>query len=787
MSVTEIFDNMEYGPAIESAKAAQDWLDSHDRSFDLFVAGKWQKASGGSFKSTNPANGEFLADIGLGNAGDIDKAVKAASKAMGKWQSLSCHARAKYLYALARLVQKHARILAVLETLDNGKPIRESRDIDIPLVARHFYHHAGWAQLLDDEFAGFKPLGVVGQIIPWNFPLLMLAWKIAPALAAGNVVVLKPAEYTPLTALYFCELCQKAGIPEGVINIVTGDGETGKALVAHQAISKIAFTGSSEVGKYITRETAGTGKQLTLELGGKSPFILFDDADIDSAIEGIVDAIWFNQGEVCCAGSRLLVQEGIAETVYAKLRQRMSKLRIGNPLDKTIDIGALADEVQLHQVQAMVDQGVDEGASLWQPDITLPNSGCYIRPGLLTDIDPASTLVQEEIFGPFLVAMSFRTPSEAIALANNSKYGLAASIWSENINTALDMAAEVKAGVVWINSTNQFDAACGFGGFRQSGYGREGGREGMYSCLKPSGLKAKKLGIFKPAKLKTTSPKPGQIDRTAKHYIGGKQCRADNGQSIPVINADGSLAGEVADGSRKDIRNAVEAATRATGWSRATAHLRAQIIYYIAENLQIRADELANRIRTMTGTSAKKASREVEQSIETIFTCAAWADKYDGAVHSPPVRNVAIAMNEPLGVLGIVAPQDNPLLGLVSLIFPAIATGNRVVVIPSDIHPLAATDFYQVLETSDLPAGVVNIVTGEQCALAKTLSQHDEVSGIWYFGNPQAVKTVQYEAAANLKQIWTHDGFETDWQSADIRQFLRKATQVKNIWIPYGA
>ena len=421
-----------------------------------------------------------------GNEKDVDKAVKAAKKAQADWAGLSGHQRARYLYALARQVQKHSRLLAVLETLDNGKPIRETRDLDIPLVARHFYHHAGWAQLLEDEFPGYEPVGVCGQIIPWNFPLLMLAWKVAPALAAGNTVVLKPAEFTPLTALVFAELCQTVGLPPGVFNLVTGDGTTGALLVEHNDVDKLAFTGSTEVGRSIREASAGSGKKLSLELGGKSPFIVFEDADLDSAVEGVVDAIWFNQGEVCCAGSRLLVQEGIAEKTYDKLRARMEKLRVGSPLDKAVDMGAVVASVQLQKIRSLVEEGKASGASCWQPSWGVPEEGYFYPPTLFTEVEPASKLAQVEIFGPVIAAMTFRTPDEAVELANNTRYGLAASVWSENINLALATAPKLKAGVVWVNATNLFDAAAGFGGYRESGYGREGGKEGMYEYLVPS-------------------------------------------------------------------------------------------------------------------------------------------------------------------------------------------------------------------------------------------------------------------------------------------------------------
>src|SRR6202166_683556 len=534
MSIAEKFLTMEYGPAPEDPKEATSWLERHGRRFGLFMGGAWQPpASGEYFDTLDPSNGEKLAAVAQGGAADIDAAVRAARAASTEWKALTPHTRARYLYALARLVQKHSRLLAVLETMDNGKPIRESRDIDIPLVARHFYYHAGWAQLFEHEFPEYEPCGVVGQIIPWNFPLLMLAWKIAPALATGNTVVLKPAELTPLTALAFAELCQEADLPAGVVNIVTGDGSTGEALVNHPDVDKIAFTGSTEVGRAIRAATAKSHKRLSLELGGKSPFIVFEDADLDSTVEGLVDGIWFNQGQVCCAGSRLLMQESIAEVLMTKIQDRMSTLRIGPPLDKAIDIGAIVAQVQLDRIENLVDKGVADGATCWQPQVELPSRGLYYPPTLLSNVHPTSIVAQQEIFGPVLAAMTFRTPKEAVELANNTVYGLASCVWSENINVALHVAGQLKAGVVWVNCTNLFDAACGFGGYRESGYGREGGKEGLLEYLEPKGVKhapqleAKPIAMDQPPDHEIDSA-ARPIDRTVKLYIGGKQVRPDS-------------------------------------------------------------------------------------------------------------------------------------------------------------------------------------------------------------------------------------------------------------------
>ncbi|MFT4663312.1 MAG: aldehyde dehydrogenase (NAD+), partial [Gammaproteobacteria bacterium] len=717
-SIKEIYTTMEYGPAPESDAEAMAFLKANNNTFSLFINGKWEKpASKKYFDTVNPSNKKTLAKIAEANGKDVNDAVGAAKKALPAWAALSGHQRARYLYAIARQVQKHSRLFATLESLDNGKSVRESRDIDIPLVARHFYHHAGWAQLRETELADYKELGVVGQIIPWNFPLLMLSWKIAPALAMGNTVVLKPAEFTSLTALLFAQICQQVGLPDGVVNIITGAGETGAALVNHKDVNKIAFTGSTEVGKIIRRATAGTGKKISLELGGKSPFIVFEDADLDSVVEGVVDAIWFNQGQVCCAGSRMLVQESIADKLYKKIQKRMEKLRMGDSMDKCIDMGPVVEAVQLKTITELVQQGVDEGAKIWQPSWSCPKGGYYYPPTMFTEVSPSSSIAQVEIFGPVLVAMTFRTHKEAVKLANNSRYGLACSIWTENINLALDIAPQIKAGAVWINCTNVFDAAAGFGGYRESGFGREGGKEGLYEYVKPRievefSTKPISNSAAKANSKSNDKTASNGIDRTTKMYIGGKQSRPDGGYSDTIVSNSGAYVGEVSQGNRKDLRNAVEAAHKGKKWGSLTGHSRAQVLYYLAENLSIRRDEFAERLMQMVDSKKADAFAEVDQSIERIYYYAAMADKYDGRVHSTISRNVTLAMPEALGVMGIVCPTEAPLLGFISSVIPAIAMGNNVVVIPSQSAPFSATDFYQILETSDVPAGTVNIVTG---------------------------------------------------------------------------
>jgi len=793
MSVAHYFETMDYGTAPEANSEARAWLEKHNHRFGHFIDGRFVASSSkATFENKEPASGKTLASIAKGTKADIAKAVAAAKSAQPKWAKLGGAARARHLYALARMVQRHARLFAVLEALDNGKPIRETRDIDVPLVARHFYHHAGWAQVMDREFPDHESVGVAGQIIPWNFPLLMLAWKVAPALAFGNTVVVKPAEFTPLTALLFAELAHQAGLPKGVLNIVTGDGETGAALV-DAPVDKIAFTGSTEVGRIIRAKTAGSGKKLTLELGGKSPFIVFDDADLDGAVEGVIDAIYFNQGQVCCAGSRLLVQEGIAARFIEKLKTRMTHLRVGDPLDKSIDIGAIIDPVQRTRIEALVKKGVSEGALLFQPDCKLPKSGCFYPPTLLTNVAPAFTVAIEEIFGPVLVTMTFRTPNEAVALANNTRYGLAASVWSETLSLALDIAPKLKSGVVWVNATNLFDASVGFGGYRESGFGREGGREGALAYLKLKNHAKRKLRKAGAPLPEVTSLNPPNdalaIDRTAKLFIGGKQVRPDGNYSHVVLSMKGKWLGEVGEGNRKDIRNAVAAARTAEAWSKATTHNRAQILYYLAENLSARASEFANRIAASSGVTTSMAKREVQASIERLFTYGAYADKFEGAVHQPPLRGVALAMKEAIGVVGVICPDEAPLLSLISLAAPLIAMGNRIILVPSERSPLIATDFYQVIETSDIPAGVFNIVTGSSHTLAKTLAEHDDVDAIWAFGDKKLSTFVEGSSIGNLKRTFVDDGYVTDWydsKNAEGLQWLDHAVEIKNIWIPYG-
>jgi len=782
-NIIKNFKNIKYGPAPEDDKDVLKWIKNLSSPNRIYINGKWTLSKSSKIlQSINPSTNSKLFKLVVSSKKDVDSAVIAANKAYPKWSKLSSYKRSQYLYALARLIQKHARFLSVLESIDNGKPIRETRDIDIPLVARHFYYHAGWAAKSKDSV---KSLGVVGQIIPWNFPLLMLAWKIAPAIACGNTVVLKPAEYTSLTAIFFAELCMKAKLPNGVINIVTGDGSTGQHITNHPLVKKIAFTGSTEVGKKIIASTSNTNKKLTMELGGKSPFIVFEDADLDSAVEGVVDAIWFNQGQVCCAGSRLLIQESIEKKFIKKLKQRMEKLRVGNPLDKSIDIGAIVAPVQLKKIDSLVKKGVKEGAKLWQPSWSCPKEGLFYPPSLFTNVMPASYIAQIEIFGPVLISLTFRTPSEAVAIANNTPYGLAASIWSENINLALDVAPKVKAGVIWINSTNLFDAACGFGGFKESGFGREGGSEGIRAYTKinlPVVRGSKKTNN----KIKISLP---MIDRTPKLYIGGKQKRPDGGYSFPLNAVNNSFICDIAQANRKDVRDSVEIAAKSFAKQLSNFN-RSQILFYLAENLQQREKTFVDLLVALCGSSPVNASKEFSQSCERLFYYAAMADKFEGNVHNPPMRGLTLAMKEPLGVMTSILSDDSPLLNLVTVMGSVFSTGNTNIIVPGQKTSLIATELYQVLDTSDVPGGYVNILTAKENELNKTLSQHENIEGIWYFGADSAQRSeIVKNTTSNIKRYWCPEEKHLDWTNASeefLNEFLYQSTQVKNIWIPYG-
>ncbi len=798
--LSTLIESLDYGPAPESEALTREWLTSHGSKFSHCIDGAWQPPkNGGYFKTINPARSdEVLAEIALGTQEDVDAAIGAAQKAFPAWSARSGHERARYLYAIARAIAKHARVFAVLESLDNGKPIRETRDIDIPVVIRHFYYHAGWAQTMEREFPGYRPGGVIAQIIPWNFPFLMLAWKIAPAIAAGNTVVIKPSKSTPLTALLLADiLLNEVKLPPGVVNVLTGDSRTGTMLYEHPVPWKVTFTGSTEVGRIIRKGTAGSRKHLTMELGGKSPFIVFDNADLDSAIEGVVNGIWFNEGQVCCAGSRLLVQESIHDDFIKRLKRRMTKLRVGNPLDKAVDMGAINNAEQLKKISELMEVGKKEGAVMWQPEnVVCPKGGFFLPPTLFTRVEPSHTIAQEEIFGPVLVTLTFRTPAEAVQLANNTRYGLAASIWSQDIDTAMDVARKVKAGTIWINSTNLFDAAAGFGGYRESGYGREGGREGMYDVLVESKhheandshktLTQDQSTTHELTNNQITGPQPA-VDRTFRFLIGGKLARPDQAGSFSVTSPSGELLAIVGEANRKDVRNAVEAARGAfPSWFESAAHLRAQILYFWAENLSNEKERFAAGIASQTGCAMGAALDEIGLSVSRLFDFAAYADKFGGLVQPVLGRRLVVGLREPVGVIGMRAPDASPLLGLVSLLAPAVAMSNTVVVVAGR-YALTAMDLVQVILHSDVPAGVINMLTAQNPdAVAKILAEHEDVDAIWSFGNLESSKVAEEASISNMKQTWVSDGEQIDWGNIRSEKLLLKSTQVKNIWVPYG-
>lgn len=806
--VAEIFATMEYGPAPESDKIAQQWLDDHNRSFGHFINNAWVKPENRkTYETVSPSDGKFLSSTLQGTSDDVNVAVSAAKSAQEKWSKLSCHERARHLYNVERHVQKHSRLIAVIESLDNGKSIRETRDADVPVLIRHLDHYAGWAELMDEECKGMAPLGVVGAIVPWNFPLMLLVWKVAPALAMGNTVVLKPATVTRLSALLFAEICAEAGLPPGVFNVVTGGGAMGQTLATHPDVDKVAFTGSTEVGKILKKAIAGSGRKISLELGGKSPVVIYENADLDSTVENVVDAIWFNQGQVCSAGSKLLIQESIFDDFCNKIKTRLGHYRIGHSLDKTIDMGAIVSKDQLESISKYVDEAKEEGAEVFQIDIpeNVNKAGLWYPPTLITHVSTASKVTMEEIFGPVVVALPFRTSKEAINLANNTLYGLAASVHSEQLTLALETAKNIKAGTVWINCHNMFDAAAGFGGYKQSGYGRDGGQEGLWEYMKPSfypkiknpsdEYDISKFGAVynagKPAVngFQDANDTP-QVDHTYKLYYGGSQKRPDGNYVQIIRNIEGHPVAEVGQSNRKDVRNAVEAAIKAQpGWEKRSGFNRAQILRYIAENLSLRKSEFSLRLANITGSTNENANSEVEKSIRRLFYWAAYADKYGGTVQETQVYGTVIKIHEPVGVIGIACPDENPFLNFVSLLGPAIARSNAVVIAPSQKYPTLALDMYQVFETSDLPGGVVNILTGDRDHITKYLTEHQNVDAMWYFGSPEGSKFVEHASTVNVKRTWVNHGMSRDWtldEQGQGAEFLYHSVQPKNVWLTMG-
>ncbi|XP_067408233.1 aldehyde dehydrogenase family 16 member A1 [Emydura macquarii macquarii] len=825
-SVWGIYSSMEYGPAPEGPGPAQGvsfscilppqaWLETHGRSFGHFVDGKWLKPEGReTASSTNPATGELLATTLQGEVEDVEAAIQAAKKAFDSWSRLPCHARARHLHNMARTIQKHQHLLVLLESLDTGKPVGEARDRDLPLVVRHFYHHAGWAQLMATEMRGWEPLGVVAAVVTWSSPLLLLVWKICPALAMGNTVVLLPPPCARLSALLLAELGAQAGLPPGVLNVLTGEGALAEVLAGYPGVDGVAVVGSVEVGRLLRRATAGRGARLSLQLGGETVVVVFDSADLDEAAVGLSDAVSCRRGQAPGAGALLLVQEAVAEALLQRLKTRLGKLRVGDPLDKAMDGGALADEAQRVAIQTYVEEAQAEGAEIFQAWAALPARGPFYPPTLITGVASTSRCVREQVLGPVLVVLPFRTAKEAVALGNNRPSGLAASVWTENLPLAMEVAQSLQVGTVWINGQNLFDAAAGVGGSKESGNGWAGGREGLYEYVRPS-WQSRPRPVPMELDYKTftggcdadTPPVPGssgvacppgpelgenipRVDRTYKLHYGGSQKRPEGMASRPVLDPAGKVLAYVAEGSTKDIRNAVEAAHKAApGWGSRAAHARAQVLYYVAENLELRREEVASRLGALTGVPPKEARREVDLGLERLFHWAAYCDKAGGAVQETPLHGTTLHLRQPLGVVGIACPDECPLLSFLSLLAPAVARGNAVVMIPSPRYPLPALDLCQIFNTSDVPGGVVNVVTGNRDHLSRTLAQHQDVQAMWYFGSSQGSQFVEWASAENLKRTWVSHGAPRQWETPAQgagEEFLHQATQCKNVWIPMG-
>ena len=845
----------DYAPAPESAAIGR----VRDR-YQMYVGGRFVDGRGDDVKTINPGTEEALASVSTAAVADVDDAVAAARTAYEQnWSRISGAERGKYLFRIARGIAERARELAVVETLDNGKPIKESRDVDIPTASAHFFYYAGWADKL--QHAGFGPsprsLGVAGQVIPWNFPLLMAAWKIAPALAAGNTVVIKPAETTPLSILVLAEIIADADLPPGVVNIITGAGDIGAALVNHPGIDKVAFTGSTEVGKQIQSSLAGTGRKITLELGGKAANIIFDDAPVDQAVEGIVNGIFFNQGHVCCAGSRLLVQESVADEVIEKLRARVATLRLGDPMDKNTDVGAINSAAQLATIRSLTDAGDAEGASRWTSPCAVPDRGFYFPPTVFTDVSQSMRIAREEIFGPVLSVLTFRTPDEAVAKANNTPYGLSAGVWTEKGSRILGMASAMRAGVVWANTFNRFDPTAAFGGYKESGFGREGGRSGLSAYLdtddefvgeSPSAVtNSARDGSsqhVRPTSVDTASADTARADaedatlavaerlseaealadavevvasvdtvdtvdtvdattaqvprvgvaKTYKLYIGGAFPRSESGRTYAVADSSGAFAANAAQASRKDARDAVSAARKAfRGWSGATAYNRGQVIYRIAEMLEGRRAQFIDLLggdKDAVGASGLAAARDVDLSIDRLVQFAGWTDKIAavfGGANPVAGPYFSFSTPEPTGVVAAIGPQDDPLLGLVSVIAPIITSGNTIVVIANRSRPLPAITLAEVLATSDLPGGVVNILTGDPAEIAPHLAAHGDVNALDLTGSSASLRTeLERAAAGTVKRVYAPSrvpDFTREPGTARMRAFL----ETKTVWHPTGA
>ncbi|XP_070584653.1 aldehyde dehydrogenase family 16 member A1 [Erythrolamprus reginae] len=744
------------------------WLDSHGRNLGHFINGKWLKPDGRETCTIkNPTTVETLGTTIQGKKEDLDKAVQAAKTAYESWSLLPGHVRARHLYNIARTIQKHQRLLSVLDSLDSGNLIRESQEADLPLVVRHFYHYAGWAQLMEEQMSNWKPLGVVAILIPQSFPLLTLTWKLCSALAMGNTAIVMPS--MPTAALFLAEICTQAGLPPGVFNVLIGDLGLKEVLAHDPGIDKVAFAGTAKVARCLRQSTAGSGKKLCLQLGEKLPFIVFDSADLDSAADAVVDAIWLNRGQVHSAGAQLFIQESISNEFIQCLKHRMGRLRLGDSMDKNTDVGPLINNKQQNFIESLLEEAQAEGAQIFQTSASRPSKELFYPPTLITGVFPTSRCFKAKAF--------------------------------------LDCQS-LQVGTVWINSHNMLDAAAAFGGYKESGHGQNGGKEALYEYVRPIWETQPRIGCMNmnfetfATSPKTDLPAPcstvpelkadiPRLDQTYKLYYGGSQKRPDSLSSRTIVDHAEKPVAVVADGNVKDILNAVEAAHKAApGWAKKTTHARAQILYYLAENLELRRAEIASKLESLMGIEKEEALMEVDTSVRRLFYWAAYADKYGGVVQETTLYGACIHFREPLGVVGIACPDKHPLLSFVSLFGAAITRGNCVVIIPSERYPLPALDFIQVLETSDVPAGVVNVISGSRDYLSRSLAEHHDVQAMWYFGSKEGSGLVEWASAGNLKRTWVNYGVDTrcwtDPEAGSGEEFLYQATQSKSVWMPMG-
>ncbi|MBI2989847.1 MAG: aldehyde dehydrogenase family protein [Candidatus Magasanikbacteria bacterium] len=780
-----------YSPAPESPKEALAWL-SREGGFGHFIGGEFTNPGVDMLDAINPATGKVLARFTQGNAADVDAAYAAAAAAFPAWSALSGAARAEYLYAFERQILKFRRDFEVLEALDTGKPFRETRLADIPVTARHFGQQATYARLFERLFPGRKPGGVVGAVYAWNFPLMLLAWKVGAALAAGNTMVIKPGDTTPVTAMYFAGICRRVGLPPGVLNIVTGNRETGKLVVAHRTPWKISFTGSTAAGASIREATAGSGKRLTLELGGKSPMVVCEDADLDAVVEAVVRSILFNKGEVCCACSRLIVHEAVMPSLVERLKRRFARIRVGDPLDKSTDMGPLNSKAQFEKVTGMIHLAREEGAEVWQPDCTLPEAGFFVRPTLLM-VDPSNSVARDEVFGPVLAVMTFTTTEDAIRLAGNTEYGLACSVWSNDTDKAHHVASRIKAGTRWVNCAEVFDGDLPFSGARRSGKGSEGGPEGMldvtledYPPAKARGARSEEAGVSL-----ADDSGLGVIDVTHRFLIGGALKRPDGGRSFEVLSPSGVYLGDVGEASRKDVRDAVTAASDAqASWALKGPDLRRKVLLFMREKIFLGRDRLIRELIQQTGCGMAEAREELTLTLSRLSYWASQAVNHAGRVGSLADPSFeATSSYEPVGVIGIRAPDAFPLLGLIGSLAPALARGNTVVLV-SGKHPLTAMTLVEIAQTSDLPPGVLNILTASQPdAIALNLANHGNVDSVWCWGDGALATRVEKASARDMKRTWTELDASFDWAGpqGESLEFLRQATQVTSTFILKGA